>query len=69
MSAEAATRPHPLQRGEFDELRVFLEDVLGIPKGARRFSVTFADGQAPTVSVDYCPHDPYADDPALEALP
>lgn len=61
---DAAARPRsvrikamPAGLGEFADLRVFLEDVLGIPKHARRFSVTFADGEAPIVTVDYSPRE------------
>jgi len=61
-AAAARSRPHvrmacPAGLGEFAELRVFLEDVLGIPKHARRFCVTFADGEAPIVTVDYSPRE------------
>lgn len=52
----------PAGLGEFAELRVFLEDVLGIPKHARRFCVTFADGEAPIVTVDYSPRETFPEE-------
>lgn len=60
---DAAARPRTrigwpvLAPGETAELRIFLEDVLQIPKHARRFSVTFAYGEALVVSVDYLPRE------------
>jgi len=67
-AAARSPRPHvrmerPVCLGEFAELRVFLEDVLGIPKHARRFCVTFADGEAPIVTVDYSPREAQEDAP------
>lgn len=43
--------------GEIEELRIFLQDVLGIPAHARRFSVTFTQGECLLVSVDYVPRE------------
>ena len=64
-SRDGAARPRrPVlrpSRGEFDELRVFLIDALGIPKRARRFSITFAVGESPVVNVEYLPRE--TDDP------
>ncbi len=50
--------------GEIDDLRLFLQDVLQIPEHARRFTVTFAVGEAMVVSVDYLPRElrGYAED-------
>jgi hypothetical protein len=43
--------------GEIDELRIFLQDVLQVPSHARRFSVTFTQGEPLVVSVDYVPRE------------
>ena len=48
----------PRMRGEWAELRVFLEDALGIPAHARSFTVTFSDGASPIVTVAYTPREP-----------
>lgn len=52
--------PRTWERGrdaiiDVEQLRVFLQDVLHVPANARRFSVTFAVGEAVVVSVEYLP--------------
>lgn len=55
----AAATPQPLlsDRGEGAELRVFLEEVLQIPRNNRKFSVTFEMGEPVIVSVEFLPRE------------
>ena len=52
----AAAVPLVCDGGEGLRLRLRLEEVLGIPKHARSFTVTFARGAVVVVSVEYIPH-------------
>lgn len=57
ISVAAPAPPLLSDRGEGAELRVFLEDLLQIPRHNRKFSVTFERGEPVIVQVEFLPRE------------